>query len=318
MNEFEIIDRYFAVDSGKRKDVLKGIGDDCALLKVPRGQRLAVSMDTLISGVHFLPETNAADVAHKAVAVNLSDLSAAGAEPAWITLSMTLPEYNEDWLESFHIGLKRIVNFFGVQVVGGDTCRGPLSITIQAHGFVPETVFHTRSGAQPGQLICVTGPIGDAALGLKVAQNELQVPPNVASQLLKKYFTPYPKIAAGIALRGRASAVIDISDGLLADVFHISESSNVGALLRWDKIPLSAAAQTIDDKILLKKAVLSGGDDYELCFTVNEDDLEATRHALETVGNECIPIGRLTGKSGVKILDNKQEMTFDELGYTHF
>ncbi|TQV85293.1 thiamine-phosphate kinase [Aliikangiella coralliicola] len=318
MNEFEIIESYLSVKGAKRKDVLKGIGDDCALLKVPRGQRLAVSMDTLISGVHFLPDSNAADIAHKAVAVNLSDLAAAGAEPAWITLSLSLPEYNEIWLQDFNQGLKRIVEFFGVQLVGGDTCRGPLSITIQAHGFVPENVFLSRDTAQAGELICVTGEIGDAALGLLVAKNELNVPPAMASALLKKYQTPYPKIAAGIAIRGRATSAIDISDGLLADVNHISQQSGVGALLRWERVPLSQAAQSIDDEALRMRAALTGGDDYELCFTVNEDELEATKTALEMVGTDCIPIGRLTGKPGVRMLHHKEEIQLDELGYQHF
>lgn len=317
MKEFEIIERYLAID-GKRKDVVKGVGDDCALLKVPRGQRLAVSMDTLVAGVHFMADSNAADIAHKAVAVNLSDLSAAGAEPAWLTMSITMPEFNQEWLESFHHGLKRIVEFFGVQIIGGDTCRGPLSITIQAHGFVPEAVFHQRSTAQAGELICVTGELGDAALGLKVAQSELSVPPAVASQLLKKYYTPYPRIAAGIALRGRATSVIDISDGLLADVNHISQQSGVGALLRQERIPLSKAAMAIEDEKLRMQAALSGGDDYELCFTVKEDELESTRQALETVGTDCIPIGRLTGKPGVRMLHHKDEVNLTHFGYQHF
>ena len=318
MKEFEIIEHYLNIDSGNRKDVVKGIGDDCALLKVPRGQRLAVTMDTLIAGVHFIADGNAADIAHKAVAVNLSDLSAAGAEPAWLTLSLSLPECDEEWLKSFSQGLKRIVEFFGVQIVGGDTCRGPLSITIQAHGFVPEAVFHRRDTAQAGELICVTGNLGDAALGLQVAQNKLQVAPAVASKLLKKYYTPYPRIAAGIALRGRATSVIDISDGLLADVNHISQQSGVGALLRWERIPVSEAAQSVDDFELIRKAALTGGDDYELCFTVDEDELESTRQALETVGTDCIPIGRLTGKPGVRLLHHKDEVPIDELGYQHF
>lgn len=317
MKEFEIIERYLAID-GKRKDVVKGVGDDCALLKVPRGQRLAVSMDTLVAGVHFMADSNAADIAHKAVAVNLSDLSAAGAEPAWLTMSITMPEFDQEWLESFHHGLKRIVEFFGVQIIGGDTCRGPLSITIQAHGFVPEAVFHQRSTAQAGELICVTGELGDAALGLKVAQSELSVPPAVASQLLKKYYTPYPRIAAGIALRGRATSVIDISDGLLADVNHISLQSGVGALLRQERIPLSKAAMAIEDEELRMQAALSGGDDYELCFTVKEDELESTRQALETVGTDCIPIGRLTGKPGVRMLHHKEEVSLTHFGYQHF
>ncbi len=318
MKEFEIIQRYLAFDSGNRKDVITGIGDDCALLRVPRGQRLAVSMDTLIGGVHFLADSPARDIAHKAVAVNLSDLSAAGAEPAWLTLSLSMPEFNEKWLQDFHIGLKNIVEFFGVQIVGGDTCKGPMSITIQAHGFVPENVFHRRSGAKAGDLICVTGDIGDAALGLKVAQKELELETLHAESLLRKYFTPNPRIAAGIALRGKASAVIDISDGLLADVNHISQQSGVGALIRWEKVPLSPAARQVTNEKMLQQSVLTGGDDYELCFTIDEDDFESTFHALETVGTACIPIGRLTGKPGVRVLHNKQELELESLGYQHF
>ena len=318
MNEFEIIQRYLSVDGSTRKDVLTGVGDDCALLKVPRGQRLAVSMDTLISGVHFLEDANAADIAHKAVAANLSDLAAAGAEPAWLTLSLSLPQFDQQWLSDFSDGLKRMVDFYGVNIVGGDTCRGPLSITIQAHGFVPENVFLKRNTASAGELICVTGDIGDAALGLKVAQGELSVQPSAASHLLDKYLRPSPRIAAGIALRGRATAAIDISDGLLADVNHISRQSGVGALLRWERVPLSQAAQEIGDKQLLQKAALTGGDDFELCFTVNENDLEATTHALETVGTACIPVGRMTGKPGVRILHHKEEVMLDDLGYQHF
>ncbi len=318
MKEFEMINRYLAIDSGNRKDVIKGVGDDCALLKVPRGQRLAVSMDTLIADVHFIADSNAADIAHKAVAVNLSDLAACGAEPAWITLSISMPEFNEEWLASFNKGLKRIVEFFGIQIIGGDTCRGPLSITIQAHGFVPEAVFNTRSGAQVGELVCVTGPLGDAALGLMAAKNELVVPPSIASQLLKKYYTPYPRIAAGIALRGRATSGIDISDGLLADVSHISGQSEVGVLLNWEDIPLSDAAKSIDDEEIVMKAALSGGDDYELCFTVRESELEATRLALETVGTECFPVGRVTGKAGVRLMYNKEELELEHMGYQHF
>jgi thiamine-monophosphate kinase len=318
MREFEIIDRYLSVNSGNRKDVLQGIGDDCALVKVPWGQRLAVSMDTLIGDVHFVADSNAADIAHKSIAVNLSDLAAAGAEPAWITLSLTIPEYDETWLREFSTGLRRIIEFFGVRIIGGDTCRGPLSITVQAHGFVPENVFLTRSGAKAGELICITGDLGDAALGLLVAKNELQVPPEVAEQLLKKYQTPYPRIAAGIALRGRATAAIDISDGLLADVDHISQQSGVGVLLRWERIPLSDAAESVNDPELLMRAALTGGDDYELCFTVKEEELEATRLALEMVGTSCIPIGRLTGKPGVRLLHDKEEIKLGELGYQHF
>ena len=318
MNEFQIIERFLSVDSAKRPDVLQGIGDDCALLKVPRGQRLAVSMDTLIGDVHFKSDGNPADIAHKAVAVNLSDLASAGAEPAWITLALSIPEFDLEWLEEFSRGLKEILVYFGVQLVGGDTTRGPLSITIQAHGFVPEKVFLKRNTASAGDLICVTGNIGDAALGLMVAQNELDLESDKREYLLKKYQKPYPRIAAGIALRGYATAAIDISDGLLADVNHISRQSGVGALLRWERIPLSEAAKSISDQSLVQRAALSGGDDYELCFTVDEDELDAAKNALEMVGTACIPIGRLTGKPGVRVLDGKEELTIENLGYVHF
>jgi len=319
MNEFEIIDEFLALKVKNRKDVIHGVGDDCALLKVPRGQRLAVSMDTLIAGVHFLADCNAADVAHKAIAVNLSDLAAAGAEPAWITISLTMPEYNKAWLTDFHEGLQNMAEYFGIQIVGGDTCKGPLSITIQAHGFVPEQVFCRRSTAKAGELICVTGNLGDAALGLLIAQNKIQVSDQKTKQyLLDKYQKPYPRVAAGIALRGRATAGIDISDGLLADLAHISKASNVGALLRWERVPVSAQAKSVANKELLMKSALYGGDDYELCFTVNEDELESTVKALEIVGTHCIPVGRLTGKPGVRVLDNDQEIQLSQLGFQHF
>ncbi len=319
MNEFEIIDQFLALKSKNRKDVIQGVGDDCALLKVPRGQRLAVSMDTLISGVHFLEDCNAADIAHKAIAVNLSDLAAAGAEPAWITLSLSMPELDESWLKDFHQGLKRMVEHFGIQIIGGDTCRGPLSITIQAHGFVPQQVFCRRSTAKAGELVCVTGNLGDAALGLLIAQNKLHSKSkDVEEFLLRKFQTPYPQVAAGIALRSRATAGIDISDGLLADVNHLSQASDVGILLRWERIPLSEQAKSIADKQLLMKSALSGGDDYELCFTVKEDELEATQLALETVGAKCIPIGRMSGKPGVRVLDHDEEVPLTDFGFQHF
>ena len=275
-------------------------------------------MDTLIGDVHFIKDSSPADIAHKAVAVNLSDLSAAGAEPAWLTLSLSLPEIDESWLAEFSKGLKEIIDFFGVQIVGGDTCRGPLSITIQAHGFVPEDVFISRDGAKAGDLICVTGNLGDAALGLQVALGQLDISAEANHYLLNKYQRPVPRIAAGIALRGRATSAIDISDGLLADVNHISKQSNVGALLDWQEIPVSTHAKTLNDPARIQSAALTGGDDYELCFTVNEDELEATRHALETVGMNCFPIGRMTGKSGVRLIKDKQEVVLDELGYQHF
>jgi thiamine-monophosphate kinase len=320
MKEFDIIERYLKLHSHARKDVLKSVGDDCALTKVPRGQRLALSMDTLISGVHFLENSCAEDIAHKAVAVNLSDLAAVGAEPAWITLSLSLPDYDEAWLTKFSQGLKNILEYFDVQLIGGDTCRGKLSITIQAHGFVPETAFISRSGAQLGDVICVTGNMGDACLGLLAAKNELQISHEHQQTLLAKYQRPTPRLAAGIVLRGIATSAIDISDGLLADLNHICQQSEVGAMIQWQDIPLSSAAKSVNDSNLLKRAALTGGDDYELGFTLNESDFETARIALKSVGIDCFQIGRITGKSGIRVFEGKEAMDFEyhNIGYQHF
>jgi len=319
VSEFDLINQYFKTLVSPRDDVLLGPGDDCALLSPPPGKVLAVSTDTLISGVHFPASTQPEDIGYKALAVNLSDLAAVGAEPSWITMSISLPEINQQWLQAFHQGLKKMVDHFGVQIVGGDTCKGPLSITVQAHGFVPENVFCRRNTARAGEVICVTGNLGDAALGLLVAQNKLKPESErVKTYLLKQYRAPYPRVAAGIVLRGRATSGIDVSDGLLADLGHISRASNVGALLRWEKIPVSKQAAQVADKKLLMKSALSGGDDYELCFTVKENDLDATTQALETVGIPCIPIGRMTGKPGVRVVDGEKEVKVAEFGFKHF
>ena len=319
LSEFSIIDEFFKLDAAYGRSPVVNIGDDCAVLDVPAGYQLAVSTDTLVDGVHFLPDSDPEFLGHKVLAVNLSDLAAGSAEPAWITVSLTIPEFDKTWLASFNKGLTTMAEYFGIQIIGGDTCKGPLSITVQAHGFVPEQVFCRRNTAQAGELVCVTGTLGDAALGLLVAQGKLDVKSEEDKKfLLKRYETPYPRMASGIALRNRATAGIDISDGLLADVNHISQASNVGVLLRWERIPLSDAAKNVADKPLLMKSALSGGDDYELCFSVKEDELEATQQALEMVGSECTAIGRLSGKPGIRVLDGKDEVEIDKLGFKHF
>lgn len=322
MREFELIERYLNLDIENRKDVLTNIGDDCAMVRVPRGQRLALSMDTLIGGTHFPSQAAPQDIAHKAVAVNLSDLAAVGAEPAWITLSLSLPKYDADWLQQFSHGLKKILQFFNVQLIGGDTCRGALSITIQAHGFVPQDFFIHRNTAKTGDLICVTGPLGDAFLGLLASKNELSVNQEFMPQLLEKYYRPTPRIAAGILLRGLATSAIDISDGLLADLSHITRQSELGAILQWQDIPLSAAAKSVEDTQLQMGAALTGGDDYELCFTIDEKNLATTQLALESVAMDCYPIGRIVN-NGLRLLDGKKaidldSLGFNQLGYQHF
>ncbi len=318
VSEFNLIERFFVRDNPSRKDVVLGIGDDCALLKVPEGQNLAVSMDTLIEGIHFLHDTAAADVAHKAMAVNLSDLAAMGAEPAWVTLSLSIPKVDLGWLQSFSDTFHELLNHYGLQVVGGDTTRGPLTITLQVHGFVPEGVALRRSGAKAGDLVCVTGPIGDAALGLQVAQHRLAANGDVRDHLLSKYYRPKARVAAGIALRSRASAAIDISDGLVADLGHICRASGVGAVLNADALPISEAARSVTNEQRVLESALTGGDDYELCFTVSEDNYRKVESALESVGVACYSVGRITGKSDVRVIKDGQPLELKQGGFDHF
>lgn len=318
ITEFELIEKFFAHRKSDRKDVILGIGDDCALLSVPEGQKLAVSMDTLIEGVHFPTGTAAAAIAHKAVAVNLSDLAAMGAEPAWLTISISMPETDVAWLSEFGKSLYQLSEHYGTQIVGGDTTKGHLSITVQAHGFVPEGVALRRSNAKVGDLIFITGTVGDAGLGLKIAQGEHHAKAPHHDYLLLRLNMPTPRLAVGIALRGIANSCIDISDGVVADLQHILDASHVGAMLEVADLPISASLQS---ELPLEQAqllALTSGDDYELCFTVPEDKVaELEMRMRETaVAYRCV--GRIMAKPQLKLSHNGNEMTVNYTGYRHF
>jgi thiamine-monophosphate kinase len=300
MTEFELIQTFFARQPVSRPDVVAGIGDDAALLQPPPGQQLAVTSDLLVSGVHFFADVDPAALGHKALAVNLSDLAAMGAEPAWFLLNLTLPRVDTAWLEKFCHGLFGLAREYGVQLVGGDTSRGPLAIAIEAHGFVPAGKALRRSGAKPGDRIYVTGTLGDAALALQqrlgrllLAQNEI---PLVAARLDR----PAPRVREGLALRGLASSAIDVSDGLLADLGHILEMSRVGARLFLDKIPLSPVCRA-HLKELGWDAVLATGDDYELCFTVPAANI-AVLEKLPFAG-AFHHIGAIEAEAGLRLVD---------------
>ena len=268
-SEFDIIQRYFTSGPVSRRDVVLGIGDDCALLEVPPGQQLAVSIDTLVEGTHFHPGVDAHALGHKALAVNLSDLAAMGAEPAWATLALTLPRANEAWLEAFARGFLTLAGQHGVQLVGGDTTRGPLSVTVQVHGFVAPGRAMRRDGARLGDLVYVTGTLGDAGLAL-LAQQGLFVEPGTLAFLRERFDRPTPRLAEGRALGGLASAAIDVSDGLAADLGHICERSGVGATLHLDRLPCSPGVGAYVAETGDWSLPLASGDDYELCFTVPE------------------------------------------------
>lgn len=297
LSEFDLIREFFAPATAARSDVLLGIGDDCALLKPPPGLSLAVSIDTLVEGTHFVAGVNPAALGHKALAVNLSDLAAMGAEPAWVTLSLTLPQADRGWLRGFADGFAALAATHGVQLVGGDTTRGPLSITVQVHGFVDPPQALRRSAGRPGDRLFVSGTLGDAALALQRAGMALPVDDFLQQRLDR----PTPRVALGRRLAGVARAAIDISDGLVADLGHLCDASGVGARLDLASIPRSAAvaAETGQGNW---RPVLSGGDDYELLFSVESARVDEVLRACRGLDEQVKEIGCLVDEPGITLV----------------
>ena len=319
MNEFEIIKTYFAADKIQRQDVVVGIGDDAAVLHVPQDQELVVTTDTLIPDVHFPKETDPFDIGYKALAVNLSDLAAISATPAWISLSLTLPENDESWMRSFSSGLMTLKNHYHIQLVGGDLTKGPLSITIQAMGFVPRQQALLRSGAKTDDLIYVSGTLGDAGLALQYLQTKRSITDTHVAYLLSRLNRPEPRISLGKNLGGIANAAIDISDGLAADLGHILEESNKGAVIYVDQLPLSlAVTETLPSEEAIQLA-LTAGDDYELCFTVPQKHQSVLQQKMAAENCPISCIGHITASSGFVLVDKKgNEYHGATKGYKHF
>lgn len=318
-SEFDLIERFFTRQPVRRSDVVLGIGDDCALLDVPTGQRLAVSMDALVAGRHFLADADPVGIGHKALAVNLSDLAAMGATPAWVTLGLTLPKVETNWLTGFVQGFFGLAEQYDVQLIGGDTTRGPLTIAIQVHGFVAPTDALTRSGARPGDLICVTGTPGDAGLGLAILRGEVEVAEAYRDYLQQRLERPEPRIGPGRDLAGLASAAIDVSDGLAQDLGHILQRSGVGARLELEQLSASPALMDTLDTMDRYRAILSGGDDYELCFTVPPNRLSELESVSERWACRCTVIGTIEAEPGLRchLLDGCLWEQFPT-GYDHF
>lgn len=318
--EFSLIARYFDRVRRARLDVETGIGDDCALLNIPDKQTLAISTDTLVSGNHFLPDISPVDLAHKALASNLSDLAAMGADPAWLTLAITLPEVDEDWLEAFSDSLFEQINYYDMQLIGGDTTRGPLSMTLGIYGYVPAGRALKRSGAKPGDWIYVTGTPGDSAAGLAILQNRLRVENEQDAQwLLKRHLRPTPRILHGQALRDLASAAIDLSDGLSSDLGHIVKASNCGAMLDMDAVPFSDAMRRHVEPEQALRWALAGGEDYELCFTVPERNRGALDVAIGHLGVPFTCVGQMSADvEGIQFSRDGKPVSFDLKGYDHF
>ncbi|EMH4164142.1 thiamine-phosphate kinase [Pluralibacter gergoviae] len=318
--EFSLITRYFDRLRSARRDVETGIGDDCALLTVPDKQTLAISTDTLVSGTHFLPDIDPAVLARKALAVNLSDLAAMGAEPAWLTLALTLPSVDEAWLEAFSDSLFERLNYYDMQLIGGDTTKGPLSMTLGIHGFVPNGRALKRSGAKPGDWIYVTGTPGDSAAGLAILQQRLRVDDAAdAAWLVQRHLDPSPRLLAGQGLRGLAHSAIDLSDGLISDLGHILTASGCGARIDLDQLPLSEAMRRNVDPVQAEAWALAGGEDYELCFTVPELNRGALEVAVGHLNMGCTCIGQVVADvEGLHFTRGGKSAALDLKGYDHF
>lgn len=320
MHEFAVIEHFFASQTVHRSDVALGIGDDCAIVAVPTDQQLVITTDTLINGVHFPVNTSAEDIGYKSLAVNLSDLAAMGATPAWITLALTLPHIDENWLSKFRHGFFELASHYNIQLIGGDLTQGPLAITVQAQGFVPENRAITRSGAKTGDLIYVTNTLGDAGLALLFINKKTDVSLTHQHSILEKFNRPTPRIEIGETLRDFATAAIDISDGLAADLTHILKRSGVGATLNVDKLPISAAVKNSVSREKAISLALNAGDDYELCFTIPNHKERAMLDAFKKYSNAtCTCIGMITDTTTLDLLFNDgKKYNGSSQGYQHF
>lgn len=319
MHEFELIAQLFANSGYKRPDVSLGVGDDGAIVQLRDGFDLVVSTDTMVQGVHFFPTVDPRALGHKLVAVNVSDIASMGAEPCWLSLALTLPEVNEPWLRAFAEGLSETADYYNCQLIGGDTTKGPLCLTLCAKGVVPRGKALTRSGAKVGDHIYVTGTLGDAALGLLVEQGAVEISKKHRGHALQRFHYPTARVAIGQALRNIASSCMDLSDGLFGDIQHILQRSKVGALIDVSKLPLSQALKDTCPEAQALQCALSGGEDYELLFTVPENKRGSLEVLLSPYGVQVSCIGRITGAAGkLELRQQDQPFDYQHQGYRHF
>lgn len=321
MSEFDLIQRYF---TRATPGAVLGVGDDAALLKVGDGMQLAVSTDMLVSGTHFFPDADPLLLGHKTLAVNLSDLAAMGATPRWATLALSLPSAAEDWLEKFSRGFFSLADQHGVELVGGDTTRGPLNLSVTIMGEVPAGSALRRDNAQVGDDVWVSGTLGEAALALAHLQERIVLPQETFAACSVRLHQPQPRVALGLALRGIAHSAIDISDGLLADLGHVVARSQVGAEIEFDALPCSSACRALVKSdmqwdALIQRCILAGGDDYELCFTVpgvRRAEIEKIAAALAV---PLTRIGKIVQGCGCTVYSaDGKTMRVKEPGYDHF
>lgn len=318
-SEFELIGKYFAKLGAQRSDVRIGVGDDGAVLMPPASRELVVVTDTLVEGVHFPVGSPATSIGHRAFAVNLSDIAAMGAEPAWALLALSLPRPDEEWLAGFARAAGDLCRRHNVALVGGDTTRGPLTITVTLMGIVPIGVALERKGGQPGDAVFVTGSPGDAAAGLALEQKRLHVADPMSAQILRdRFLFPTPRCEVGLGLRGLASACIDVSDGLGGDLEKLCAASGCGAEVDAASLPVSESLLAAVGRESAREYALTGGDDYELLFTVPLARLGAMTQAIQRGLGPVTRIGSLVAGSGVRVTSRGGVMQFSQAGFDHF
>ncbi len=313
--EFNLIARYFTRPTPSAD---LGVGDDAALLRIGAGHQLAISADMLVAGTHFFQDAAPYDIGWKSLAVNISDMAAMGATPKWATLAIALPEVNETWLAEFSRGLFACADSFKIDLIGGDTTRGPLNISVQMMGEVPSGKALRRDGAQPDDDIWVSGMLGSAALGLAHLQGKIMLDSDVAEHCLQALHIPMPRVALGLALRDKANSCIDISDGLLADLGHILDASNLGACIALENIACLDYLRSQLDQPMIQQCILAGGDDYELAFTAPQSQ----RHAIHALSQQLkLPlslIGSTTADIGISVTYHQQKLNISKKGFDHF
>ncbi|MCM1512793.1 MAG: thiamine-phosphate kinase [Oxalobacter formigenes] len=316
-SEFDLIARFFTRPASLPETTL-GIGDDCALLASSAGMQTAISCDMLVSGVHFFADTDPQQLGHKSLAVNLSDLAAMGAKPVAFTLALSLPEANEKWLQSFSEGLFSLAGQHRCELIGGDTTRGPLNICITVFGHVPASEAMRRDHALPGDDIWVSGSLGDARAALECLQGNIKLDTLLLKKALVRLQMPQPRVALGMAIRRHAHAALDLSDGLTGDLSHILERSSVGATLDIDALPAGPAIRQLPRALQLRY-MLSGGDDYELCFTAPPDHRDTILQAAAKTGTAVTRIGQVEKESGLRLVNAAKEVqTFSAASFDHF
>lgn len=315
ISEEEIICRFFA----RSTKAPIGIGDDAAVLAPSSGSRLAAATDALVSGIHFWPDDPPEALGHKSLAVNLSDLAAMGATPRWALLAVCLPEAREAWLKAFSQGFFALADTHGVELVGGDTIKGPLGFCVTLLGELPHDLALTRQGAREDDDIWVSGHLGAAALFLLAQEKKLSLFPEEEKGARGSFLFPTPRVALGQAILPVASACIDISDGLLADLGHICEASGVGAQVFWENIPVLPVFRRLLHLPLAQEAIACGGDDYELCFTAPPGARAALSEISQNLGLPLSCVGKIVPRQKVALLDKAgEELSFSRLGYAHF